>query len=102
NNCQWRLRDIGTRTSELTKPAQGLLVPYNDEVPGLAILTTGGQTARFNNLPDDGFRDRCIFEAAHCQHSTNSIKCFHENYFLSCFSFKIYPNMSPISSYLSS
>jgi hypothetical protein len=30
-------------------------------------------------LPDDGFRDRCIFEVAHCQDRTNRIKCFHEN-----------------------
>ena len=47
---------------ELTKPTQCLLVPYDDEVPGLAIPSTGRQTARFDNVPDDGFRDRGIFE----------------------------------------
>jgi len=41
---------------ELTKPAQCLLVPYDDEVPGLAIPSTGRQTARFDNVLDDGFR----------------------------------------------
>ena len=70
------------KQSKLTKPAQGLLVAYDDEVPGLAIPTTGGQTARFDNLPNDGFRYRCVFEVAHCQDCANCIKCFHENYFL--------------------
>ena len=68
---------------KLTKLVQCLFVLYNDEVPGLSIPTTGGQTARLDNFADDGFRDRCILEAAHCQRRTNRFKCFHENHFLS-------------------
>lgn len=71
---QWCLSNRGSSFCQRSEPAQGLLVLYDDETPGLPVRATCRQASGFDNLLDDGFRNRLITELSYRQHGTNGFK----------------------------
>ena len=81
HNRQGGLRDIATCLDECAKLAQHLLVLYDDEMPGLPVITTCSQVSRFDDLMDKWFRNRLILKLADRQDCANGIKYLHDGPF---------------------